>query len=86
MRFANSPGQWGCTRLDTQHEKLRDYVSPAKLVPPDKFGYSSRTNREKAADKEYIYELSVYKRLTVALHAAYAAIDSYLNQMGALQR
>eukprot|EP00972_Heterocapsa_arctica_P021658 3184644-Heterocapsa_arctica.AAC.1 len=86
MRFANSPSQWGCARLDAQHVKLRDCVSPTKLVPPDKFGNPSRNERQKADDKEYTYELGVYKRLTVALHAAYAAVDSYLNQMGASQR
>eukprot|EP00972_Heterocapsa_arctica_P039796 5864141-Heterocapsa_arctica.AAC.1 len=77
---------YGRTRLDIQHEKLRSCVKPEKLKAPGARSVPAGTKWEIAKEKLYEYERGIYQRLDVSLHAAYAALDSYLNQLGALQR
>eukprot|EP00972_Heterocapsa_arctica_P108381 15962897-Heterocapsa_arctica.AAC.1 len=87
LRFAGGgTTTLGCTRLNIQHNKLKGYVSPDKLRKPPKRSTAAGTKAELAVERSYSYELSIFNRLSSALHAAYASLDAYLNQMGALLR
>eukprot|EP00972_Heterocapsa_arctica_P053820 7926762-Heterocapsa_arctica.AAC.1 len=77
---------YGRTRIDMQHEILRSCVKLDKLKTPGVRSTPNGTKAEVANEKLYEYNRGIYQRLEGCLHAAFVELDTYLNQLGLMQR